>query len=83
MRQLLSSFYMPRKTKVLKQYLKACKCSPLKSAGNTNRESDESKKRTSIKASQPYEILQVDVYNYKDVHYLTAIDVYSRKDFAI
>ena len=80
MKALLSDYYFPSKAKFLTEFLRSCRCSPQKSAGNPRLESSASKQKTGhIEASAPGQIAQFDVYKFDNVNYLTAIDVYTSK----
>ena len=76
MKKLLSEYYLPSKSALLKDFLRSCTCSVHKSEGNPLRESARSRGfHRKIEAKSPYDIVQLDVFKFKDVHYLTAIDV--------
>ena len=81
MKQLLSSFYIPRKTQLIKDFLRSCSCSCEKSDGNPTMESHKSKLRKTIVARKAFDVVQIDVYDYDGHHYLTGIDVFSNKAF--
>ena len=77
----LSPFHFPRKKQFIKEFLRNCRCTQAKSDGNPNYETPESKSRRRIVAENPFDIVQLDVYDYKGVHYLTAVDVHTNKAF--
>ncbi|MEL7340582.1 MAG: hypothetical protein AAGM67_08865, partial [Bacteroidota bacterium] len=78
----LSNHFFKGKRGMIREFLQNCRCNAAKSDGNPRNESKESAVRTSITAANAFDIVQVDVYDYDGVHYLTAIDLKTGKAFA-
>jgi hypothetical protein len=79
----LSHFYWPEKLKHIREYLQACYCSPVKFAGSPRFESKNSKKDSKITAKNYLDVVQFDTYKYDGWWYLTAVDVATRKPWAM
>lgn len=77
----LSAYCFPKKQAFVKEFLRSCQCSSSKSDGNPRNESKSSAARTAITAENDFDIVQIDVFDFKNVHYLTAVDVKSGKAF--
>ena len=88
-RQLLSKladYYFPDKRKFVRNFLDSCRCSPMKHAGNPNKEKKADKAKLTFQdVKKPFDVVQVDTYTFDDgngkYHYLTAIDVKSKQGF--
>lgn len=71
----LAGFYWPNKRRTIAEYLRGCSCSAAKADGNPR--GDKDKKCTKITADAFLDVVQVDVYTFDDVNYLTFCDVHS------
>lgn len=82
LKEKLALFYFPKKRQLVRDYLRSCSCAVAKSDGNPRCESKSSRNQRRIQANRPFDIVQIDVYNYNNWHYLTARDVSSRRLYA-
>ena len=70
----LALHYWPGKRDFVLEHLTGCHCSPEKSDANPRHEKKSADKRH-ITADRYLDLVQVDVYSYEDINYLTFIDV--------
>ena len=81
LRGRLMSYYWPGKIKDVSNYLKTCFCYDKKAARTQRRESKASKENTKTDAgiNRFLQVVQCDVYKWKDKNYLTFVDVHTGK----
>ncbi|GJL66747.1 MAG: hypothetical protein NPIRA05_17180 [Nitrospirales bacterium] len=76
-RKRLFDKYWPTKLQDIKTFLRSCQCWRMKHHKQPRGESKESRKTSGVQAKAYLEIVQVDVYTYDEINYLTFRDVFN------